>query len=130
VAGEDVSARAGPRATLSLRVWGYYLAAIGGILIGAPNTLLGIVGLPTTEEVWIRVVGMLVWILAYASFQSARTGNREYMTWSRNGRFAVPFFFAAFVLFGFVGPQILPFGVIDLAGATWTWWAIRADAAA
>jgi hypothetical protein len=125
-----VSALAGPRATTSLRVWGYYLSATGGILIGSPNTLLSIVGLPTTDEVWIRTVGMLILILAYASFQSARTRNLEYMTWSRNARFAVPFFFAAFVALGFVGPQILPFGVIDLAGASWTWWAIRADAAA
>ena len=125
-----MSALAGPRATLSLRIWGYYLAAIGGILLGAPNTMLGLVGLPPTDEVWIRVVGMLTWILSYASFQSARTRNLEYMTWSRNARFSVPFFLAAFVGLGFVGPAILPFGAIDLAGATWTWWAIRADAAA
>lgn len=125
-----MSVGAGPRATLSLRVWGYYLAAIGGILLGAPNTLLGLVGMPPTEEVWIRVVGMLTWILAYASFQSVRTRNLEYMTWSRNARFAVPFFLAAFVALGYAGPALLPFGAIDLAGATWTWWAIRADAAA
>jgi hypothetical protein len=129
LAGQDVSALAGPRATTSLRVWGYYLAATGGILLGAPNTLLGIVGMPPTDEVWVRVIGMLLWILAYASFQSARTRNLEYMMWSRNARFAVPFFFAAFVAMGFVGPQILPFGAIDAAGALWTWWAIRADAA-
>jgi hypothetical protein len=119
---------AGPRARTSMRVWGYYLAATGGILVGSPNTLLGVVGLPHTDEVWIRVVGMLVWILAYASFQSYRTANAEYMRWSVNARFAVPFFFAGFVAVGWIGPQILPFGLIDAAGAAWTFWALRADA--
>lgn len=119
---------AGPRARTSMRVWGYYLAATSGILIGSPNTLLGLVGLPRTDEVWIRVVGMLVGILAYASFQSYRSANAEYMRWSVNARFAVPFFFAAFVAVGWVGPQILPFGAIDAAGAAWTLWALKADA--
>ncbi len=119
---------AGPRARTSMRVWGYYLAATGGILVGSPNTLLGLVGLPPTDEVWIRVVGMLVWVLAYASFQSYRAANAEYMRWSVNARFAVPLFFIAFVAAGWVGAAILPFGAIDAAGAAWTMWALRADA--
>lgn len=120
---------AGPRAIRSLFVWGCYLTGLTLILLVAPNRLLTLFQLPPTDEVWIRVVGMLTGILAFFSFMAARTANAEYMRWSVVGRGAVPFFLSAFVLLGWAGPALLPFGFVDLAAALWTHWALRRDAA-
>ena len=121
---------AGPRATLSLFVWGWYLAALGVALLITPNLVLTTFLLPATDEVWIRVVGMFVVLLAHFSFSAARTRNAEYMWWSVQGRLAVPFFFSAFVLADWVSAALIPFGLVDLAGAIWTLWALRRDARA
>ncbi len=120
---------AGPRATRSLFVWGCYLTAVGVMLLVAPNVLLTTFLLPSTDEVWIRVVGTLVVVLAHFSFSAARTRNAEYMWWSVQGRLAVPLFFTAFVLAGWITPALIPFGLVDAAGAGWTLWALRRDAA-
>jgi hypothetical protein len=125
--GGDV---AGPRARRSLFVWGWYLAILGVGLLLWPNPVLTLVRLPETDEVWIRVVAMFVLLLAHFSFSSARTANAEYMRWSVQARLAVPFFFAAFVLADWVSAALIPFGLVDLAGAMWTWGALRRDAAA
>lgn len=121
---------AGPRATRSLFVWGCYLTALGIALLMVPNLVLTTFFLPPSDEVWIRVVGMLVILLAHFSFSAARTRNREYMWWSVQGRIAVPFFFSAFVLADWVSSALILFGLVDLAGAMWTLWALRRDAAA
>lgn len=120
---------AGPRATRSLFVWGWYLTALGVALLVAPNLLLTTFFLPATDEIWIRVVGTLVVVLAHFSFSAARTRNEQYMWWSVQGRLAVPLFFTAFVLAGWVSPALIPFGLVDAAGAGWTLWALRRDAA-
>jgi hypothetical protein len=41
-------------------------------------------------------------------------------------RASVIVFFLVFVLFASAPWQLLLFGVIDLAGAGWTWWTLRA----
>lgn len=119
---------AGPRAATSLFVWGWYLTLLGAALLLAPNAILTPFGLPPTEEVWIRVVGMFTVLLAHFSFSSARTRNLDYMRWSVQARFAVPLFFIAFVLEGWVPAALIAFGLVDVAGASWTWWALRRDA--
>ncbi len=53
-------------AARSVRVFAINLALLAVALLLAPNLLLGAVGLPTTSEVWIRVVGMLVALLVRA----------------------------------------------------------------
>lgn len=124
--GGDV---AGPRARLSLFVWGWYLSILGVGLLIWPNTVLTLFRLPETDEVWIRVVAMLVLILAHFSFSAARTRNAEYMRWSVQGRLAVPLFVAAFVMADWVSSAMIPLGLVDLAGALWTHWALGRDAA-
>jgi hypothetical protein len=53
----------------SLFVFSIYLFTLGLILLIIPNFLLSIFSVPETQEVWIRVVGMLVIILGYFDFQ-------------------------------------------------------------
>src|SRR5260221_6304205 len=118
------------RAATSIRVFGIYLAVVGVALVVAPNLLLGLLGFPPTNEVWIRVAGVLVLILAYYFNQSVWHGTIDFWRWTTHVRFALIFFFAAFVLLRLAQPQLLLLGAADFLGAIWTTWALRADAAA
>lgn len=111
----------------TLFVWSFYLLGLGVILVVVPNLLLGLFGFAPTEEVWIRVIGVLVLVLAYFSYASARGDNRDYFRWSVPGRMAVPIFFILFVLLNLAPVQLILFGLLDLAGALWTWQALRSE---
>ena len=111
----------------SLFVFALYLAMIGAILLIAPNFLLGLFSLPSTSEVWIRVVGMLALFLAFYYTQVARAEYRDFFRWTVYVRASVTLFFTAFVLLGFVSPILILFGVVDLLGAVWTGLALRGE---
>jgi hypothetical protein len=104
----------------TLYAFGCYLVALGLVLLFVPNTLLSVFGLPGTQEVWIRVIGMLLLFLAMYDILAARSDLTQFIRWSVPIRASVVVFFAAFVLLGFVAPVLILFGVIDLASALWT----------
>jgi len=111
----------------TLIVFGWYLAGFGALLVFVPNLLLGIFGLPPTEEVWIRVVGVLVLVIAYFNL---RLGREEFLPHARltvHARVAVLGFLVAFVLAGLAKPILILVGVVDFAGALWTAAALRRD---
>lgn len=113
----------------SVLAFAIYLALLGLILLIAPNVLLALFGLPATGEVWIRIVGMLVVLLAFYYAQAARHDLRPFFRWTVYARGSVLVFFIAFVVFGLAEPVLLLFGVIDLLGALWTLAALRSPAA-
>ena len=115
------------KAARSLFVFGIYLVALGLFLLIAPNTLITLFGLPETYDVWIRVVGMLVVLLAYYDIQAARAEATDFFRWSVGARGTVILFFAGFVLADLVKPILLLFGGVDLAAAIWTYLALRSD---
>lgn len=59
------------KATISILVFGVYLVLLSAILILAPNVLLWFFGIPPTNEVWIRVAGVLALILGFYYLQPA-----------------------------------------------------------
>jgi hypothetical protein len=109
----------------SLFVFGIYLAAIGLAMLIIPNLLLGIFGLPSTSEVWIRVAGVLVLVIAFYDIQAGRKGLISFLRWSVIARTSIILFFTVLVLFGLVKPVLILFGALDLAGAVWTFFALR-----
>jgi len=115
------------RAARSVFVFSIYLFVLGSILVVVPNTLLSLFGLPRTDEVWVRVVGMLVVIIGYYYLTGARSGLTPFLRATVYGRSAVLVFFVAFVLAGLAQPILILFGVIDATAAAWTAWAVRAD---
>ena len=112
-------------AARSLQVFGAYLLALGAVLVLAPNLLLALFGFPSTGEVWIRVVGMLVAFLGVYDWLAARAELRAFFAWSVPVRLSVPVFFTAFVALGLAPPVLLLFGAVDAAAAVWTWIALR-----
>jgi hypothetical protein len=117
-------------AARSVFVFGIYVAVIGVAFVLIPNVMLALVFLPATEEVWIRVIGMLLLILSFYYIQAARNDMTDFLRWTVYARSTVVLFLIAFVVLGFAGPGLLPFGIIDLAGAIWTGMALRSAQAA
>jgi predicted cation transporter len=116
-------------AARSVRVFAVYLFVLSLALLFAPNTLLALFGFPATTEVWIRVVGMLVAILAMYYWTAAAAELTPFFRATVLGRICVQLFLLAFVLAGWSSWPLLLFGGVDLAGAAWTWMALRREAA-
>lgn len=112
-------------AARSLQVFGIYLLVLAVGLVLAPNALLALFGMPPTQEVWIRVLGILVGIVgAYDVIMAVRSLTPLYMP-TVIARVFVFFAFIALALLGIAPPQLVIFGVVDLLGALWTWTALR-----
>jgi len=109
----------------SLFVFGIYMLVLGAIVVLAPNFLLTLFHVPTTNEVWIRVVGMLVIFLGIYDIVAAKGEHKLLIIWSIPVRFSVIVFFAVFVIAGLAPPILLLFGAIDFAAAAWTWSALK-----
>src|SRR5919112_2435512 len=116
-------------AAKSLFVFGIYLCGLGLLLLLVPNLLLRAFGVPPTNEVWIRVVGMLVLCLSFYYVLAARSELTSFIRWTIPARVAVIFYFTAFVLLVSAPKALLLFGLIDLLAATWTWLALKKDEA-
>jgi hypothetical protein len=116
-------------AAKSLFVFGIYLLGLGLFLLLAPNLLLQLFGVPTTNEVWIRINGMFVLCLSFYYVQVARHELTMFIRWTIPARIAVILYFAAFVLLVSAPKALLLFGVIDLFAAIWIWIALKKDSA-
>jgi len=111
----------------TLFVFSLYLYVLGAILVLVPNVLLRLFFFPATNEVWIRVVGMLVFLLGFYYFQVARNELKKFFQWTVYARSAVLLFFIGFVIAGLASPLLILFGVIDVAGAIWTQLSLRSE---
>jgi|SRR5471032_964683 len=109
----------------TLFVFSGYLLAIGLILLIVPNQLFGLFQIPATSEVWIRVVGMLTLFLCTYYFVAARAELLPFFVWSVRVRASMFLFCIGFILLGLAPRALLLFGLADLAGAIWTWSALR-----
>jgi hypothetical protein len=116
-------------AARSIHIFGIYLVVLGIVLLAAPNLLLSLFRLPLTTEVWLRVVGMLV---AFLGIQYRVAAAAEFIPFFLTTvllRASVPLFFLVFVMAGWTEWPLLCFGVIDAAGAAWTWKALHSRGA-
>jgi hypothetical protein len=110
----------------SITVFGIYLVLSGLSFIFVPNIILPWLGFPITTEVWIRVVGLLAAILGMYFFYSVRHDDRHFYRATVFARVIFCMGLIAFALVGLGSPMLIAFGLIDLAGAAWTWLSLRA----
>jgi hypothetical protein len=113
------------KAGRSVAAFGIYLIFLGITLTVVPNRLLALFSLPSTSDVWIRVVGMLVLCLAYYYIQAARLGLSEFFRWTVYARGFVFLALGTFAALQLARPPLALFGVVDLLGAIWTSVALR-----
>lgn len=118
------------KSALSVFAFSIYMFILGLILVVIPNVLLRLFSVPETNEVWIRVVGMLVLILGFYYCHAARNDLRIFFGWTAVARISVLLFFIAFVLANLAPPVLILFGVIDFVAAVWTLLALRSEAGA
>lgn len=113
------------KSALSVFVFGLYDLVLGIILLVTPNVLLGLIGFPSTAEVWIRIVGMVILFLGIFYILASRNEMTQFLQWTVYIRLSVILFLAAFVLLNFALPQLILIGAVDLLGAIWTGLALR-----
>lgn len=118
------------KSATSMFVFSIYLFVLGTVLVVVPNTLLSLFGFAETGEVWIRVVGMLVFFLGFYYNMAARHDLRSFFLWTVYGRCGALVFFIAFVVLGLAPAMLILFGAIDTSAALWTAFALRADGGA
>lgn len=107
-------------AARSLVVFGIYLLINAVGLVVAPNVTLGLFGVPSTNEPWIRVLGLVVGVIGYYYIFAARHGLSAFYPATVHGRGMASLVFLGLVVTG-VGPwQLLIFGAVDLMSAIWT----------
>ena len=116
-------------AARSVYVFGIYILIVGGLLMGSPNTLLTMLGLPATEEVWIRVLGITVMAIGLLYLVNSRGEQPVFVRSTVRVRVFVFVAFLVFTLLKLAPPVLMLFGAIDLAGAAWTFFALRGPAA-
>jgi hypothetical protein len=111
-------------AGMSVLLFGAYLIAVGAMLLVVPNVLLGIFGIPHTDEVWIRILGVVMIALGYLYVEGGRSAAGWFMRASVLTRAGVAAVLLGLVLLGEAAPAIALFGFVDLAAAAWTAYAL------
>jgi len=115
------------KSSTTLLFFGLYLIGMGLGFLFTPNTLLNLFGIPATDEVWPHVVGAIALVLAFYYISAARADLRTFAQWTIPARIGVFISFTAFVFAGLVGPIMIMLGSVDLLGALWTRWALKAE---
>ncbi len=114
--------------TKSIQVFGVYLICLGLFLLVLPNLLLQTFGLGSTSEPWIRVLGVVVAALGYYYLIAAKSNSTAFFAATVYGRTWLLLAFIALVFLGLAKPMLILFGVVDFAGAAWTWNSLRGEA--
>jgi hypothetical protein len=114
-------------AAKSVCYFGFYLYGVAIVLVFFPNLLLGIMGMPETTEVWIRILGLLTGIIGYYYHRNGIAENRIFFPFTVHARVLVFLSFVVFVALKMASPALIVFGVVDLLGAVWTWRTLRRE---
>ena len=117
-------------AAKSILVYGIYLLVLSVVLLVIPNVPLSIFGIPTTNEVWIRVVGAMAFSFGSYFVRAARGENTDFFRWTISTRLGLVVFFSIFVVVGLAPINLLLLAVPDLPFVLWTILALRSDKAA
>jgi hypothetical protein len=112
-------------AAKSVHYFGFYLLGLSVVLLVAPNFLLSTFQMPTTDEVWIRVVGALVAAIGTYYVRMAPTNNVQFLSLTVVVRISILVWFVLFVLAGWAPATLILFGLGDAAGAAWTYFALK-----
>lgn len=114
--------------TLMIYAIGFGAAGVGLLLI--PNLILPLFGFPQTEEVWIRLIGLLMISLAGCGYVAAQEDVEPLIRYSVVERYFAGGVMIAVWGLGLVGAGILVFAAVDIIGAFATMLALRGVALA
>ena len=112
------------RAAVSIYVYSIYLFVQGLLLMVIPNVALNLFGLPTTQEVWVRVLGWSLLAVAAYFWVAARNEVTEFYIVSIVFRILLPVAFGTFVALGYAHSSLLLLTPFDVLFALWTAWGL------
>lgn len=118
------------RAARSVFVFGLYLMGTAALLMTTPNVLLGLLGMESATEPWIRVLGVVVGVLGAYYVVAARAELGPFLRATVWGRALVLVGFGGLVVIGWAPVTLVVFGVMDALGAFWTWTLLRSPGGA
>ena len=104
----------------SVLIYGIYLAINGLMLLLIPNVLTSSLGIEPTNEVWIRLSGILLMAIAVYYILGAKYEIIVILKATAFIRVSIILFFTAFVLLDLVSPNIIIISLIDFLGGFWT----------
>ena len=114
-------------AALSIKVFGVYAILTGLNLMIAPNLMLSALGIQPTNEIWLRVVGVLGFVVGYYYWACGVANAKDFFKATLIGR-SFGFFLPIVLIFAAGAPwQLALFGLIDIIGAAWTAAALKAE---
>ena len=93
---------------------------MGLCLLFIPNLILGIFGFESTNDVWIRVLGLFAFCAGMLYFYCGRTNQTGFFRISIIERIIFFFGMLGIVLFLQADPMLALIGGVDLFGAIWT----------
>lgn len=110
----------------TVHLWGVYALVAGAILVLVPDVLLGVLGIPSSDEPWIRVVGVAMLAVGVYYLAGARTEATVFFRGTVLGRLivvvSVLILAAVWRYWG-----LIVLAVIEAASAAWTWTTLRRD---
>ena len=114
------------KAARTIVIFGIYMGLTGLVLVVSPNTLLGILGLPLTQEPWIRLLGMFMVVVCFYYFRTAKSEAAGFFRATVIGRTVMGFFMVWLGLTS-IGWILVLFACVEWLGAGWTWLALRSS---
>jgi hypothetical protein len=112
-------------AAKSVYYFGFYLYLVGATLIFIPNIFLTTLRMPETNDVWIRVLGVIVSLLGFYYHQTGAKNISAFFPLTIPTRIMVFTVFLVFVILKMASPMMIGIGAVDLAGAVWTFMALK-----
>lgn len=110
----------------TIQYWSYYVAAVGLSLSLVPGVTFDILGVDLEGEVWVRVLGVVLLLVATYYYAAAISNARMVIVATLLGR---PFAGLALILLWLTGGpwQLALFAAGDFAGALWTWRVLQTE---
>ena len=116
------------KAALSVYMYGLYLVSSVALpLMIIPHFTIGMFGMSTADDMWIRFVGVLSGMIGGFYVAAVLTRTDRFFAWSVPARYLSATFMAVMVALGKVGLGLLIFSALDAFSGSLTWLAIRAD---
>jgi hypothetical protein len=110
--------------------FGAYLALTGAVLFTVPGLFLSILQLPPPSDPWLRVLAVPLFNFGLMYTAMARWAPPAVLRMTALTRSWVVLAFGLLVVLDLAPPVLMLFAAADLAGAFWTFWALRREKAA
>jgi len=113
----------------SILPFGIYLLIIGGLFLFVPEVMLIFAGVKTPPDVMSRIFGMIIIFMGYYYIVAARQdeGMEKLFKATVYTRSSAIIFLTIFVFLSYANYLAIIFGLVDLAGALWTYFSLKKD---